>query len=210
MHTCTVCGEHYDGDRCWVCLARQEDVFDAFRISLIVGAAGAVAIPLVAVGLYLPIDWNPWMFYLPFALSCAPIVIYAVVILQPKALRSVLLVRLIFLGSVLPIILTVLFSILNGALDEHPTVEAQGVVVAKDGASRSGYGLDVSFYWDQKQLFVRGLGVARKTYFAVEPGDSVRVVVHPGEFSQPWYGGLRVLDQPHETGRTPISPTQTH
>ncbi len=180
-------------------MARQEDAFDAFRISLIVGVAGAVAIPSVAVGLYLPIEWNPWMSYFPFVLSCAPIVIYAVLILQPKALRSVLLVRLIFLGSVLPIILMVLFSILNGALDEHPTVEAQGIVVAKDGVSRSGYGLDVSFYWDQKQFFTRGVRVGKTTYFAVEPGDSVHVVVHPGEFSQPWYGGLRILDQPHET-----------
>ncbi len=85
MQICPNCGQAFDGDKCWVCFARQEDVFDAFRISLIVGAAGAVAIPLVAVGLYLPIDWNPWMFYLPFALSCGPIIIYAVVILQPKA-----------------------------------------------------------------------------------------------------------------------------
>src|ERR1700722_401914 len=157
MQTCAVCGEQYDGDKCWACLARQEDAFDAFRISFFVGVAGAAAIPLVAIGLYLPIDENPCLSYFPFALSCVPIAIYGVLIFQPKTLRSVLLIRLIFLASVLPIILMLLFSILNGALDERPTVEAEGVVVAKDGASRSGYGLDVSFYWNQKQLFFRGL-----------------------------------------------------
>jgi hypothetical protein len=34
------------------------------------------------------------------------------------------------------------------------------------------------------------IDVSRETFSSAEPGDSVQLVVHPGAFSQPWYGDI--------------------
>jgi hypothetical protein len=57
------------------------------------------------------------------------------------------------------------------------------------GGIRTGYDLHVTLYWKQRRID-EDLDVLRPTYDAVEPNDSVNIIVHPGEFSLPWYSYL--------------------
>ena len=81
------------------------------------------------------------------------------------------------------------FFFLNGALDEHPPVEADALVSTKyvTRGKFAGPVLVLSIERNQTRS-EETLSVSRETFSVVEPGDSVRVVVHPGAFSTPWYG----------------------
>jgi len=80
------------------------------------------------------------------------------------------------------------YYFLNGLLDANPAMEVPSRVITKDiGHGRyGGPVLVVSLSWNQKRI-EENIGVSHEKYSAAEPGDSVRVVVHPGAFSQPWY-----------------------
>ena len=45
--------------------------------------------------------------------------------------------------------------------------------------------------WNRKRI-EQNLGVNSETFSAAQPGDAVRVIIHPGAFSQPWYSDVRL------------------
>ena len=46
---CPECGKAFDGDQCWVCVARMEDIKETFSLSLPVALAGVIGTMLAVV-----------------------------------------------------------------------------------------------------------------------------------------------------------------
>jgi hypothetical protein len=97
------------------------------------------------------------------------------------------------------------FFLLNGALDFHPAAQSDALVSAKyvtHGRFAAGPALDLSIAWNQKRA-EETFSISRRTFSVVEPGDSVRVTVHPGAFSMPWYGRGVILNGTATSDETP-------
>ena len=77
------------------------------------------------------------------------------------------------------------FFFLNGFLDGNPAVEAPALVLQKFIESDR-YGdthhLQLTLSWNGQKFENKDLIAGSKTYSISEPGDYVRVVVHPGKF----------------------------
>ena len=200
---CRACGVFYDGDRCWVCLARSDAIYGAFRVSALVAGAGFLVNMFAYVGLYPRLgepvgeDLSKFSLHsdLPLILFFAIVALTLILLVSPKLMRSAAVIRLMFATLVLPVVAIATLSVLNGALDKYPSAATQALVIRKV-ESRSGPCLDVRIDWNQQQL-QNCLGVDRRTYSTLEPGDSVTIVAHPGRFSQPWFSSF-YADQPHD------------
>jgi hypothetical protein len=82
---------------------------------------------------------------------------------------------------------------LNGILDLNPPVEANARVSQRfinTGKYGNVYVLKMTSSWNGKRFEDDDLDVSRETYSVSEPGDSVRVVIHQGKFSLPWYSDV--------------------
>jgi hypothetical protein len=77
---------------------------------------------------------------------------------------------------------------LNGALDRNSTVVAQAVVSHKSDTDDF---LEWTLSWKGKRID-RTCKVSHETFSAVQSGDTVYVLVHPGAFSIPWFRGRDV------------------
>ena len=79
---------------------------------------------------------------------------------------------------------------LNGALDGNPPVETEGIVSYKLKSSGkysgSDYVLKLNLSLNGEE-FEDDYRTSSETFEATKPGDVVRVLIHPGEFSLPWY-----------------------
>jgi hypothetical protein len=84
------------------------------------------------------------------------------------------------------------YFFLNGIVDTNPAIQVPSRVISK-GVSHGRSGdipyLDLSLSWNKVRI-KQSIDVSRETLSSAEPGDSVRLVVHPGAFSQPWYGDV--------------------
>jgi hypothetical protein len=96
------------------------------------------------------------------------------------------------------------FVFLNGALDFHPTVQADALVSGKyvGGLRSGGPSLRLSIAWNQGRI-EETVSVSRRAFSMAEPGDSVRVTIHPGLFSIPWYGSGVTLNGTATSDSTP-------
>jgi hypothetical protein len=105
--------------------------------------------------------------------------------------RHISFVRAMFVLASATTLLLAAFFFLNGALDKHRPVEADALLSTKyvTQGKFTGPFLVLSIAWNHRRI-EETLRVSREIFSAVEPGDSVRVVVHPGAFSTPWYGGV--------------------
>jgi hypothetical protein len=83
------------------------------------------------------------------------------------------------------------YYFLNGILDGNPAREIPSIVLGKGrgGYKRGGPYLVLSLPWNSERTNVR-IQVYERTFSDAEPGDSVRLVFHPGAFSLPWYGSV--------------------
>ena len=178
----------FDGDQCWTCVSRKADIDETFSLCLPVALGGITVGNILAIGIYPPLGPNSPTVYVIPAVSFVVAVGLAIV-LGERITRYATLVRLLIVCVTATCLIPAGYFFLNGILDGNPAMEVPSRVISKQ-ISQGEYGgpdLFVSLSWNQ-QAIEETFRVDRKTYSEVEPGDSVRVIVHPGAFSTPWYG----------------------
>jgi len=191
---CSECGQVFDGDQCWVCVAREEDIKETLSLSFPVALGGITVGNILAITLYPPLESNFPMVYMFPAVSFVVLVVLAFA-LQDQIVRYAAVVRVLIVLVAATCLMPAAYYFLNGILDGNPSVEVPSRVTSKN-VSQGKYGgpdLVVSLSWNQ-QTIDQVFRVGHKTYSAVEPGDSVRIVVHPGAFLQPWYSDVHISD----------------
>jgi len=190
VHLCPECGQAFDGDQCWVCGARKEDILETFTLSLPVALGGITIGLIIAISLYPPLGSNLTTIYRVPVLVFVGAIVLAFVLRQHLT-RYATFVRLIIVLVTVTFVMPAAYYFLNGILDANPAVEVPSTVILKDigHGTFGGPVLVVSLSWKQKRI-EENIGVSREKYSAAEPGDSVRVIVHPGLFSQPWYSDV--------------------
>jgi hypothetical protein len=190
---CPECGKAFDGDQCWVCVTRRADIEETFSLSLPVALAGIIG-TIIAFGTYPPLESNSLVDYSIPALFIIPGAIVLVLELSWRLARYALFVRLMFVLVAATFVMTASYYFLNGLLDGSTPVEAKAVVSEKyiNHGRGSTYNLVWTLSWNQKNNIKGSMGVRRETFSAAEPGDSVRVMIHPGEFSQAWYSDVHL------------------
>jgi hypothetical protein len=107
--------------------------------------------------------------------------------------RYATLVRVMLAVAATTIVMLAAYFFLNGFLDGNPPAEAPALVLQKfidTGKYGDGYYLQLTLSWNGKRYENDDLIAGRKTYSITEPGDYVRVMVHPRKFSLPWYSGV--------------------
>jgi len=141
------------------------------------------------------LGWDSLVFSYVWDIIALPVVITVLLVWFGWLARYIMFARVIYVLCSAAILILTAFIFLNGALDEHPPVEADALVSTKyvTRGRFAGPVLDLSIEWNQRRS-EETLAVSRETFSAVEPGDSVSVVVHPGAFSIPWYGNVVVVN----------------
>lgn len=94
---------------------------------------------------------------------------------------------------------------LNGILDRNRSVEAQALVTQKFmNHGRYGYEfvLQLTFTWSGERFEYDNLDVSEETYIRTKPGDTVRIIIHPGKFSLPWYSDVLPPGAPARNARS--------
>jgi hypothetical protein len=130
----------------------------------------------------------------PFASAIIAAGVYSIV-LGRFLTRYATLVRLTIMLVTASCLLPAAYYFLNGILDASPGIEIPSRVIDK-GISAGEYGgpyIVLSVPW-KGNLMQQTIEVSRQTLADTETGDTVRLVVHPGAFSQPWYGDILPAD----------------
>ncbi len=187
MQICSKCGQTFEGDKCWVCVARLIDVQETFLHSLPVAFAGLFGVG-VAATLYTPVQDHLLDDFLLLVMLVIPVAAVLLLVYFDRLTRYAVVFRLILILAAATPIMSAAFLYLNGAWDQEPPVVTQAIVSRKHftGGRMGRYVLQAPLYWKQRRIDA-DLDVRRETYYAVEPNDSVSIIVHPGEFSVPWY-----------------------
>ena len=187
---CPECGQPYDdGERCWICVARNADIEETIWLFACVAGAGWIVTLMAVTGPYPPLTEDAWVGWLIVSLFFVPFAILWVLYAYGRVTRYAVATRLMFALFAAALVVTGAYFFLNGALDDHPHVTVQANVTRKEIGYGDGpaYLLVLNLSWNGKQI-KEDIGVSSQIFSAVEPGDSVRVVVHPGALSTPWYG----------------------
>jgi hypothetical protein len=187
LQTCVVCGASYDGDQCWACLERDEDVKEALSIFGWVGGLGVGGL-ILATAAYEPLQSNPVMTSL-LVLGLFLIPMFVVVYLLNVSYPYGLTMKLVLVFAASAIFFIDAFYFFNGALDEHPVMRVDAVVADKYVTTGKGAHADlvVSFRWNENPIET-AVAVSRNAFLAAKPGDSATLEIHPGAFSTPWIG----------------------
>ena len=188
MQICLECGQAFEGNQCLVCVAREADIVETFSLSLWVAGAGIIG-TIFALLIYPPLELMSPVIYTILALFLISAAILLALWLCEALTRYAVLARLMILFAAAALVMPAAYYFLNGILDGNSTTGVQGIVLSKYEKSGEGlpYNLECSLSWHGKRID-QSFGVSRETFSAAEPGDSVRVVVHPGAFSTPWSG----------------------
>jgi hypothetical protein len=187
---CSECGKAFDGDQCWVCVARKADIEETFFLTFPVALAGIIG-TILAAAFYPPLKLNSLIAYMTPAIFFIPGAIVFVLTVCDRLTRWALFVRLMFVLIAAASVMPAAYYFLNGAMDGNPPVKVQALVSSKflgQGRYTPAYGLVWTLSWNRERI-EESSGVSHEEFSRVEPGDFVRVVVHPGAFSTPWYGG---------------------
>jgi hypothetical protein len=197
MQICAKCGQSFDGDKCWVCVARLIDIRQTFLFSLPVAFAGLFGVG-VACAFYPPLDSHLLDDFLFLAMLVIPGAVVLLLVYFGWLTRYAVAVRLILILAAATPIMSAAFLLLNGAWDQEPQVVTRAFVRHKHvtGGRGGSYVLHATLYWNRRQID-EDLDVRRETYYAVEPDDSVSIIVHPGEFSLPWYSDVLLSTHEH-------------
>jgi hypothetical protein len=187
MQICAKCGQTFDGDKCWICVARLIDVEETFLHCLPVALATLLGVG-VADTFYTLIENHLLVDFLVLVMLVLPGAVVLLLVYFDRLTRYAVVFRLLLILAAAMPIMSAAFLYLNGAWDQEPPVVTQAFVTHKHeiGGRAGGYFLHVTLYWKQRRID-EDLDVLRSTYAAVEPNDSVNIIVHPGEFSLPWY-----------------------
>jgi hypothetical protein len=198
LRVCRYCGKTFDSYQCGGCVGRKDAEKKAAYLwgwGLCVGFTGE----LFALFKYPTLGGDSSEIILFLSVLVIPIaMILAFAYFDPWD-RDTFLVRLTFIiaGALLPAHAT--FAYLNGALDRKPVVEVQTYVsrgYVSNGEDGTSYVLVASVVWNRRQ-YEEALAVSHETYSFAETGDSLRLAIHPGAFSKPWYGEA-VLSDAHK------------
>jgi len=145
---------------------------------------------LVALDSYPPLFSNLLLVYMVPGISLV-VALALAFFLQDQLTRYSTLVILMIVFVAATFVAPPAYILMNGILDGSPAKEIPSIVLGK---GRPGYKggrpyLVLSLPWNSEKINVR-VGVYDRTFSDAEPGDSVRLVVHPGAFSLPWYGNV--------------------
>jgi hypothetical protein len=161
----------------------MEDIKETFFLSLPVALSGIIGTELAG-ALYPPLPSNPRMAYVIPALFFAGALI-VVVMLGRRLTKYATFVRLVIVSVAAIFVMPAAYFFLNGILDGSPSIEVPSRVVGKYVGGRGGHFLVVSLSWERKRVD-QNFRVNVEDFSVAEPGDYVRVVIHPGVFSQAW------------------------
>jgi hypothetical protein len=191
--TCIECGKPFDdSDQCQVCVARNKAMKRTFYICFVVGLSGFVETMFI-IPEYPPIGSLSWLTYTILGLIVIPAATVFVLYNSDRLTRyaSFMMIMAVFVAAALVALGGYFY--LNGILDRNPSVEAVAQINQKF-LEHTRYGpeffLRVTFTWDGKRFEYDDLAVGEERYLAAKPGDSVRVIIHPGKFSLPWYSDV--------------------
>lgn len=192
MKICPECGKAFDDDRCWVCVARIEDIDETARLSLPVGCAGFIGTLVVAIA-YPPLHSKLLVAYFEIGMVLFTVlcVIVSVLLHYDRLARYAVPVRLMIMLLAAAFVMPAVYFFLNGALDGSRPTQVQALVTFK--SDNNGYGPEYLLVWTLSwdcEKIDQSSGVNLATFSAAEPGGFVRVIVHNGAFSQPWFSDL--------------------
>jgi hypothetical protein len=188
MQICAKCGQPFDGDKCWICVARLIDIRQTFLFSLPVALAGLLGVGMAAT-YYAPLENRLLHDFLLLVMLVLPGAMIFLLVSFDRLTRYAFIFRMTLVLAAATPIMTAAFLYMNGAWDQEAVVATQALVSGKHisgGGTRSGADLHVTLHWKQRRI-EEDLDVLRQTYEAVVPNDSINIIVHPGEFSLPWY-----------------------
>ena len=190
---CSKCGQGYDGNRCWSCVAREADIEETFFPCIWVAAAGVLGTTF-ALRSYPPLGLNFLILYDPVILVLIIVLTGFVFVHWQRATQYPRLFRLIIFLIAAAFVVPAPYYYLNGALDKNPPVVAQARFSRKSienyGEGNS-YNFVCTVSWNQKTT-EESFDVSSEEFSSAQPGDAVRIVIHPGAFSHPWYSDVRL------------------
>jgi hypothetical protein len=115
-------------------------------------------------------------------------------IFSEPMVRYASVIRLVLVLAAVASITPEAYYFLNGMLDGRDPVAVWTVISDKEEVN-NGSGiidlLDCRLSWHQKTLD-ESFAVSWTVFSAAEKGNSIRVLIHPGAFSQPWYSDVQV------------------
>lgn len=187
MQICPQCEEPYDGDRCWTCVSRSEDINQTFVLTFPVALVAATIGYSTAFYLFPPLVWDLKTFAVPVVCSVAFIVLGCV--LWSRLTRYANLIRMATVLVAASWLVPPAYFFFNGILDGHSSTAVRSSVISKQITLGRDGGPDliISISWNHQDV-VQTFRVDPDIYSAVKPGDVVKVLLHPGAFAKPWYG----------------------
>jgi hypothetical protein len=188
---CPECGHPFDvAECCWVCVARNEAIEETFYIAFPVAVFGISLGSLIALDSYPPLFSNLLVIFMVPGISLV-VAFLLWLFLQDQLTRYVTFIRLLIVLVAATLVMPPAYYFLNGILDENPAREIPSIVLRKGISTGRGGGpyLVLSLPWNHDRINV-SIRVTSRTLSDAEPGDSVRLVVHPGAFSLPWHGNV--------------------
>jgi hypothetical protein len=188
---CPKCGQAYDGDKCWECVAHKEDIEETLSLCFPIALSGITIGNILAITMFPPLLSNFWLVYMIPALLFVGAILF-IIVLGQRMTRYATYVRVTIVLVTVSFVVPAAYFSLNGIIDTNPPIQVPSRVISK-GVSRGKYGavpyLVLSLSWNKVRI-KQAIDVSREKLSSAEPGDSVQLVVHPGAFSQPWYGDV--------------------
>jgi hypothetical protein len=163
-----------------------------FYLCFLAGLSGFVSMMFI-IPEYPPIGSLWWVAYSIVGLIVIPAAIVFVLYDNDRLTRYATFAMIMGVLVATSLVALAAFFYLNGRLDRNPSVEAEARLDQKF-IEHTRYGpvflLRVTFTWNGERFEYDDLAVNEESYIATKPGDSVRVIVHPGKFSLPWYSDV--------------------
>lgn len=188
---CTECGHPFDDDQCcWVCAARDEAIETTFSIACPAAIIGFAFGNIIAASLFPPLISDPtWIYVVPLVSLAVAFVLAFCMLDRITRYAKGAIFFMIFVAATC--LLPPSYTFLNGLLDGSPAVEVPSKIITKGISAGKGGGpyLLLSLPWNHERVNV-SIRVTNWTLSDAQPGDSVRLAVHPGAFSMPWYGDV--------------------
>jgi hypothetical protein len=186
---CLKCGQALDGEQCKECVARSEAMKEMFTYCFFAAFLGIFVVLDTIYIEYPPVTSCLWILKVIAAIFVIPAAIAMVLDNCNRLTRYAALVRLMMVFAAAMLVLFAAYLYLNGHLDRNPPVESEATVSDKwvyDGRYGATDILVMSIPFNGEK-FEDDVRTSFETFEATKPGDVVRVLIHPGAFSLPWY-----------------------
>jgi hypothetical protein len=157
---------------------------EGYRIVIVAAAIIGALASLIAVYWYPPLDVETSVPLAIILIVFVPLVLARFAIKREEFKKGA--------GVVAAIVLCISagFLILNGSLDKYPPAQVNARVIAKSVGYRLTSGvLTVAPSWRDGRTEER-LPVSSATFYKIEEGQWVQIVVHRGAFGLPWFSSV--------------------